>query len=234
MDGYGYGLWSLVIFNTVIFVIFALSFFHPKTSRDWRAMGAYSAFVVALFTEMYGFPLTIYLLSGTVGSRVPGIGLSHDSGHLLADLIRWPLDPHISPFHIASYIAIGGGFWLIASAWGVLWKAQRAGTLATTGAYARVRHPQYAGFLLVMAGLLLQWPTIPTLVMFPVLVYVYRRLAISEERQVRGQFGTAWDDYARTTPRFLPHRRRVAPAGPSLSTAAAVDDHGAGRATARR
>lgn len=207
MDSYGYGLWALVIFNSIIFIAFGVSFFHPRTSRDWRAMGAFSAFIVALFTEMYGFPLTIYLLSGSFGSRVPGLNLSHDSGHLWADLIRWPWDPHLTPFHLASYVAIGAGFWLIASAWGVLWKAQREGALATSGAYARVRHPQYAGFLLVMVGFLLQWPTLPTLVMFPVLLYVYRRLATGEEGEVRRQFGPVWDEYARVTPRFIPRRR---------------------------
>jgi protein-S-isoprenylcysteine O-methyltransferase Ste14 len=95
---------------------------------------------------------------------------------------------------------------LIASAWSVLWRAQREGTLATTGAYARIRHPQYAGFLAIMTGFLLQWPTIVTLAMFPVLVYVYRRLAIAEEADVRREFGAAWDAYAAATPRFIPRR----------------------------
>ncbi len=121
-------------------------------------------------------------------------------------------DPHLSPFHLASYLAIGGGFWLIAAAWRVLFAAARAGQLATSGPYERVRHPQYAGFLLIMVGFLLQWPTIPTLAMFPVLVLVYRRLAIAEEREVAARFGPAWAAYAQRTPRFLP-RRRQQPSG---------------------
>ena len=213
MNDYGYGLWVLVIFNSAIFIVFALSFFHPGSRRDWKAMGAFSAFVVALFTEMYGFPLTVYLLSGWLGNRFPSLNLTHNGGHLWADLIGWKGDPHFSPFHLVSYVFIGGGFWIIAKAWRVLWDSARTHRLASTGPYAFVRHPQYAGFLAVMVGFLLQWPTIPTLVMFPILVVVYRRLAISEEREVRETFGARWDAYAAITPRFVPRRRR-APAVP--------------------
>ncbi len=215
MDDYGYGLWFLVLINSAIFIIFAVSFFHPSTRRDWRAMGAFSAFIVALFTEMYGFPLTIYLLSGWLGGQFPGLSLTHSGGHLWNDLIGWTGDPHLSPFHIASYVLIGAGFWLITTAWKVLWESQRGGRLAVSGPYARVRHPQYAGFLLIMVGFLLQWPTLATLAMFPVLVLVYRRLAIGEEDDVRQQFGTEWDSYATRTPRFLPHfgRRRASTTG---------------------
>ncbi len=206
MDDYAYGLWLLVLVNSAIFIVFAVSFFHPKTKRDWRAMGAFSAFIAALFTEMYGFPLTVYLVSGWLGSRFPTLSLTHSGGHLWNDLIGWSWDPRLSPFHVASYVFIGAGFWLIASAWKVLWDAQRAGRLAVTGPYAKVRHPQYAGFLLIMVGFLLQWPTVPTLLMFPVLVFVYWRLAIGEEREVRGRIGEEWVEYAARTPRLLPRR----------------------------
>ena len=207
MDGDAYGLWSLVLVNSAIFILFGVSFFHPRTRRDWRAMGAFSAFIVALFTEMYGFPFTIYLLSGWLGNRFPALSLTHSGGHLWNDLIGWTGDPHLSPFHLASYVFIGAGFWLIAAAWRVLWVAQRADLLAVRGPYARLRHPQYAGFLLIMVGFLLQWPTLATLAMFPVLVFVYRRLAIGEEREVSRAFGDAWDAYASGTPRCLPHLR---------------------------
>ena len=204
MNTYGYGLWLLVIVNSAVFIIFAASFFRPRTKRDWKAMGGFSAFVVALMVEMYGFPLTIYLLSGWVGSRFESLTLTHDGGHLWSELIGWNGDPHLSPFHLASYVFIGGGFWAIAAAWPVLLRAAKAGGLATTGPYARVRHPQYVGFLAIMVGFLLQWPTIPTIVMFPVLVYIYRRLSIQEERGVAAEHGQAWNDYVRRTPRFIP------------------------------
>lgn len=181
--GYAFGLWPIVVINSAIFIMFAFSFFHPRTNRDWRVLGTFSAFVVALFTEMYGFPLTIYILSGWLGERFPALTLTHGGGHLWNDLIGWKWDPHLSPFQLASYVFLIGGFWLISSAWRILWKAQREERLATEGPYARVRHPQYVGFILVIVGFLLQWPTLLTLAMFPVMVLVYRRLAIAEERR---------------------------------------------------
>ena len=203
-----YGLWTLVALNSAIFLIFAFSFTKPRTARDWRSFSAFSAFVVALFVEMYGFPLTIYLLSGWLGQRFPTLDLSsHNAGHLWETVFGWKGDPHLNPLHLISNVLIFGGFLLLASAWDVLYNAQREGRLAVSGSYARVRHPQYDGFIVIMLGFLLQWPTILTLVMFPVLVAMYVRLAIREEAEARDAFGTEWERYAARTPRFVPRRR---------------------------
>lgn len=200
-----YGLWTLVIINSLIFIIFAFSFTKPKTSRDWRSFGAFSAFIVALFTEMYGFPLTIYFLSGWLSTRFPGVDwLAHDSGHLLEMIFGWQGNPHFGPFHLLSTGFIVAGFWLLAVAWKVLYQAQREHRLATTGPYARIRHPQYAGFVLIMFGFLLQWPTLVTLVMFPILVYMYVWLAKREERDAAAEFGEAYYRYAARTPAYFP------------------------------
>jgi protein-S-isoprenylcysteine O-methyltransferase Ste14 len=200
-----YGLWSLVIINSLVFIIFAFSFAKPQSKRDWRSFGAFSAFLVALFTEMYGFPLTIYLLSGWLSSRFPGVDfLSHDAGHLLEVMFGWKSNPHLGPFHLLSAIFIGGGFWLLASAWKVLYEAQRAHRLATTGAYARIRHPQYIGFVLIMTGFLLQWPTLVTLAMYPVLVVMYALLGKREEKEMLAQFGDEYRRYRRAVPAFIP------------------------------
>jgi protein-S-isoprenylcysteine O-methyltransferase Ste14 len=205
-----YGLWWLVIINSAIFIIFAFSFFKPQTKRDWRSFGAFSAFLVALFTEMYGFPLTIYLFSGWLQSRYPQVDwFSHDGGHLLEELLGWRANPHLGPFHILSFAFIGGGFVLISAGWKALYDAQRRKALATTGVYSYVRHPQYAGFILVMFGFLLQWPTLLTLAMFPVLVFMYVRLARTEERETRRVFGETYDRYSATVPGFLPHWARL-------------------------
>ena len=206
-DDFGGGLWILVAVNSAIFILFAASFFHPRSRRDWRVMGAYSAFIIALFTEMYGIPLTIYVLSGWLGSSFPALVPTHAGGHLLNDLIGWQGDPHLSPFHLASYAVMGAGFIVLSRAWPVLWKAQRERRLATTGPYAAIRHPQYVAFLLIMAGFLLQWPTLLTLAMFPVLALAYGRLARSEELEVRAEFGADYDAYAAATPRFIPRAR---------------------------
>lgn len=207
-----YGLWSLVALNSAIFIFFAMSFARPAAPRDWRVFGVFSAFIVALFTEMYGFPLTIYLLSGWLQSRYPGIDfLSHDAGHLLETLFGWRANPHFGPFHFLSGVLIAAGFLLIYRAWQVLYAGQREGRLATEGPYRRLRHPQYAGFVLVLAGFLLQWPTILTLAMFPVLVAMYARLARLEERDSDARFGAAWREYAAKTPAFIPRFRSGAP-----------------------
>lgn len=208
-DSPAYGLWVLVLLNSAIFIIFAFSFTKPKTSRDWRSFGAFSAFVVALFTEMYGFPLTIYLLSGWLGSRFPQLDIfSHDAGHLLYILLGMEGNPHFNPLHILSNILIFGGFILLASAWDVLYRAQRGNKLATTGAYSYVRHPQYVAFILIMFGFLLQWATVLTLLMFPVLVWMYVKLARREKREAREQFGKEYDDYAAKVPAFFPRLRQ--------------------------
>jgi protein-S-isoprenylcysteine O-methyltransferase Ste14 len=200
-----YGLWSLVIINSVVFILFAFSFFKPATTRDWRSFSAFAAFIVALFVEMYGFPLTIYLLSGWLQTRFPGLDLlSHDTGHLWSTMLGEKGDPHFGILHIISYVLLGFGFYLLSTAWNRLYHAQRSHSLATAGPYARIRHPQYVAFVLILLGFLFQWPTILTLVMFPFLLVMYGRLAIVEEREMRTQFGAEYDRYAAQTPRFWP------------------------------
>jgi len=200
-----YGLWQLVIINSVVFLIFVFSFFKPQTRRDWRTFGAFSAFVIALFTEMYGFPLTIYLLSGWLVSRFSEVDwFSHDSSHLLQTLLGWQGNAHFGPLHAVSNILVLGGLALLAISWKVLFRAHRDFTIARTGPYARIRHPQYAAFIIIMIGFLLQWPTIPTLLMFPILVFLYFRLARREEMEALARFGDLYAQYAENIPRFVP------------------------------
>ena len=159
---------------------------------------------------MYGFPLTIYFLSGWLQTRFPNVDwFSHDAGHLLEMIFGWKANPHFGPFHILSNVLIIAGFFVISGAWGVLYESQRKGTLATTGPYSYVRHPQYVGFILVMFGFLLQWPTLLTLAMFPMLVWMYIRLAHSEEQDAIATFGEAYRQYARSVPAFIPRLSKL-------------------------
>jgi len=203
-----YGLWSLVIINSAIFIIFAFSFTKPKTKRDWRSLGMFSAFIVALFTEMYGFPLTIYLLSGWLAQNYPGVDfLSHENGHLWHTVLGLGGNAHFDILHILSHVFIILGFWLLASSWNVLYRSQKDKTIANTGSYTRIRHPQYLAFMIIMFGFLLQWPTLPTLIMFPILVYIYARLAKREEEDALATFGEQYSVYMQTTPAFIPKLR---------------------------
>lgn len=200
-----YGMWQAVIVNSFVFIFFAFSFTRSYNTRDWRSLGAFSAFIVALFTEMYGFPLTIYFLSGWLGSRYPGVDLfSHESGHLWYTLFGLKGDPHGDPIHLLSNIIIFTGMAMVFFAWRVLYKAQQEHTLAKTGLYRYMRHPQYTAFILVMFGFLIQWPTLLTMLMFPVLVWVYTRLALKEERKVIEEFGEEYTNYTKQTLAFIP------------------------------
>jgi len=199
---YGYGFWSLVVFNAAFFVVFTLSFLTPVRRREWRSFGVYSAFVVALFTEMYGFPLTIYVLTSVLGSRYPALNLfSHASGHLWVALLGGGT-AMLSGIHLVSNASMLGGLAIMALGWHRIHRTQ--GALVTDGIYGIVRHPQYSGLFAVTIGLLIQWPTIVTALTWPVLVLMYVRLARREEAEAALLFGEAYRVYAERVPRFLP------------------------------
>ncbi len=167
---YAYGNWLLVVGISTVFLLFLFDAFKPKTPTDWRTFGSLAAFVIALFAEMYGFPLTIYLATSWFGSNLPQLNFDHSSGHLWEVLLGNTGNPHMSVLHLVSNVAIVGGAILIATAWKVLYRATKKKALATTGPYRYIRHPQYAGFILIIVGFLLQWPTIITLLMAPFLI----------------------------------------------------------------
>ncbi len=203
-----YGLWGLVVINSLVFIIFAFSFAKPLATRDWRSFGAFSAFIVALFAEMYGFPLTIFLLSGWLSAQYPNVDFySHENGHLWHTLLNLSGDPHWNLVHWVSIGLIIGGFYLLSTSWRVLYNAQKAHALATSGPYARIRHPQYVGFFLIMLGFLVQWPTLLTLLMFPVLTFMYAHLARKEEQEMKDAFGNTYEVYAAKVPPFIPSLR---------------------------
>lgn len=197
-----YGLWIAVIFNIIIFGLFAYSAFKPATKRDWRTLGAFIAFLVALFSEMFGFPLTIYILTSILGKNYPVLDpFSHTNGHL------WAVMAGGSPtvfniLHPLSNVLIFVGLIIIAIGWQGIYAGR--GQLITNGIYRFVRHPQYSGFILMIIGFLIQWPTIITLIMAPLLMIMYMRLAKKEETVMIQTFGDDYIKYMKEVPRFVP------------------------------
>ena len=199
---YAYGFWSLVVVNVVLFAFFILSFLTPVKKREWRSMSVTIAFFVALFTEMYGFPLTIYILTGILGSKYPALNpFSHASGHLWLTFFGGGPTMMVL-IHLISNTFVLIGFVIMWKGWKLIHSAK--GGLVTGGPYAYVRHPQYAGLFLVMIAMLIQWPTIITALMFPVLVFVYYRLSKREESEMITLFGDEYRRYMEKAPMFIP------------------------------
>lgn len=203
-SNYDYGLWGMVAFNVLVFGAFAVGFLRPRRRVEWSTLGVFSAFIVALFAEMYGFPFTIYVLSSLFGASLPGGGsLGHVDGHLLGTLLGLPTWATLVVCQVGG-LMMAGGVWIMWKGWKQVHGG--GGELITDGLYARVRHPQYAGLFLVTTGMLVQWPTLVTFLMWPVLVWAYHRLAKREERAMVARFGDAYEEYRRLVPAYLPRR----------------------------
>ncbi len=199
---YDYGLWPAVIINVMLILFFALSFLAPKGKWEWRSLGMFTGFLVALFSEMYGFPLTIYILTSILGSKYPVLNpFSHVNGHLLRVLLG---DGYVvfGLIHLVSNGLIVAGIVIMGKGWKRIHAAK--GELVTDGIYNRVRHPQYSGLFLVSLGLMIQWPTLITLLLWPVMFLVYYRLAMREERRMIELFGERYLDYKKSVPAFFP------------------------------
>ena len=203
MEDYAYGMWVIVAFNVGLFLFFILSFIKPKKTKEWRNMGIVTAFMLALFTEMYGFPLTIYLLTGWLGDAYPVLQpYSHKYGHLWVvvfggSTLVWSIVMGLSLLFLIA------GYTLMYKGWRQIHRAHDK--LVTDGVYAYARHPQYTGLFLIITGFLIQWPTLLTVIMAPILVYAYVRLSRSEENVVQQKFNQSYLQYVAHTPMFFPH-----------------------------
>ncbi len=201
-ESYAYGMWLFVAINAGIFIFFTLSYLRPKRRWEWRSLGAFGAFTVALFTEMYGFPLSIYVLTSVLGSRYPVTNpFTHLNGNLWAVFMGG--SDYVSGFFMfLGTVAMIAGLVVMGKAWKQIHAAK--GKLVTAGLYRRVRHPQYFGLFLITVGMFIQWPTIVTVAMWPVLMFMYYRLARREEKEMEAQFGDQYATYRRQVPMFLP------------------------------
>ena len=209
VGGYAYGFWSIVFFNTLLVLFFILSFIKPKKKLEWRSLGAFIGFIVALFTEMYGFPLTIYLLSSWLGSKYPVFDpFSHSSGHLVLVLLGLSHSViAMSLLHIVTNGIIIFGFYIIYKGWKLIHDAAED-HLVSEGIYAKIRHPQYAGLFLITIGFLIQWPTLTTLFLWPILMFAYYRLSMREEKSLQEKFGQTFVEYKHRVPAFIPRRKK--------------------------
>ena len=209
LGNYAYGMWPVVVFNIFLFLFFAIGFIKPKKRFEWRSMSAFIGFIVALFTEMYGFPLTIYLLSTWMGKSYPVFDpFSHSSGHLgLVFLGLAHSRAAMVTLHLITNGIIFFGFYLIYQGWILIYKSEGK-RLVTEGVYAYVRHPQYDGIFLITIGFFIQWPSLTTLIMWPALIFAYYRLAMREEMDIERQFGEGFVEYKKKVGAFIPRSRR--------------------------
>lgn len=202
---YDYGYWTIAVLNIVFFGLFVLAFLKPRKKAEWRSMGVFSAFITALFAEMYGFPLTIYIFSSLLGGKLGVTNpFGHANGHLWGTLLGFSDRGKLLICNIGNSFMLFGLI-LMGKGW---WQIHRAkGALVTSGIYRYIRHPQYLGLFMIILGMLVQWPTLATILMAPILLWIYYRLAIREEKELEDQFGEVYLQYRTSTPAFLPFYR---------------------------
>ena len=194
------GQWGAMIIMIVIVSWILYSYLVPKNFKEWRNAGLVQAFIIALYAEMYGFPLTIYLLTSFLGIDIPWL---HTRGHLWGTLLGLEdTGAMIEMFIGFAFILVG--LMLMARGWRLVFSAQEKDELVTDGIYKYVRHPQYTGIFIALFGQLIHWPTVVTLLLFPVIAGAYYHLARKEEKAMISKFGEAYRAYMQSVPMFFP------------------------------
>lgn len=200
---YDYGYWGLVLSLVLLGGLFVLGFIRPRRAPEWRSAGLFSAFFIALFAEMYGLPLTIYALSSLLRVDLP---FTHIEGHLWASLLGLGITAAMIICMFGGLL-MAAGVYLVIRGWQLIYRGGER--MVTEDLYQRMRHPQYLGIILVTVGMLIQWPTLLTIAMWPLLMIAYYRLARREEREMEAYYDQAYQQYRARTPMFIPSLKAV-------------------------
>jgi len=195
----GYHNWWLVAFYGVVVGVFVLGILRPRRRTEWRSAGMAQGWVIALYAEMYGLPLTMYLVAWLTGKSE--FATEHFRGHAWAYLFGWGETGAIVCDVVGQLLIVAGAV-LGLVGWRQIYRGGEE--LVCTGLYRRIRHPQYAGFFLFLVGSVVNWPTLISLLMLPALLVIYYRLAKEEEGEALAQFGDEYRRYQATTGMFWP------------------------------
>ncbi len=203
-----YGDWRDVVLVSGVLLLFVLGLVWPRGGAQWRNAGLFAAFLISLFVEMFGIPLTIFVLAPLLHLRAIDFGMneSHLWAYLLDRAQILPLAWGVYLVMTVSMGLIAIGLAFVATGWVQVFGARHE--LLTSGIYRFIRHPQYLGLILVIVALNIQWPTIPTLLMAPILIVMYVRQAHREDRELEARFGSTFASYASRVPAFIPRVRR--------------------------